>query len=181
MKEQIERECKIPCFYPANGECLKIDTKSFVSVGVSQEALKRKIELSEFNVPFNGILFEQPTNQLGLFSPDEINPTKHGKFLIKTECSIESGQWDILLLSDESLGNAQFTPSTVSNFIYQKFKRLFPKVNFGYSLDNSITIHSIRIQFIQQEPFKIQAMLEWDYYDNDIADVLSRHLNILLD
>lgn len=127
LREQIERECKVPCYHPANGECLKIDTKLVVPIGISQAALKRKGELAAFNVPFNGVLLEH-RHQMSLFSPDELEPLegsarKHGKFLISTECTFESVQWDDLLLSDESLGGAQFTAPNVALFMHSKLKR----------------------------------------------------------
>ena len=108
-----------------NGERLQIETKPWTRIGISPEALERKRQLESFGVPFNGILLNEQ-DCLNMLAPDELGldpQQKCSKFIINTKLSLESSQWDSLILSTEMQVNTQFTIDNVSDYIYTKLVR----------------------------------------------------------
>src|SRR6266542_793395 len=51
LQEKIKRECRIPCFSPANGETIIIDTPLSIPVDVSVDLLKRHLAAQKLPLP----------------------------------------------------------------------------------------------------------------------------------
>ncbi|CAG8444649.1 4851_t:CDS:2 [Funneliformis mosseae] len=89
LQEKIKRECKIPCFSPANGETLIINTPLSIPVDVSVDLLKRhhaaqklpfptsdeKIDITRIKpvneIPIQGVLSMEPDRIPRLMDADE--------------------------------------------------------------------------------------------------------------
>lgn len=183
LKDQIQNQCKIPCFNPANGESLIIETNQSVPVGISREALKRKNDLEGFSVPFSGILINED-ERISLLSPGEhcnYSGRKNGKFLVSTSHFIDSSQWDSVALPLELHENHQFTVKAVCSFLYQKLLLQFPDVKFEFDSElNVISFYSIKIQFNFHNEKSVRVDTEWEYYVSSLRLALIFRTLILL-
>jgi integrator complex subunit 11 len=89
LQEKIKRECKIPCYSPANGETIIIDTPLSIPVDVSVDLLKRhfatqklpmslsdeRIDITKIKpvngIPIQGVLTMEPDQIPRLMDADE--------------------------------------------------------------------------------------------------------------
>ena len=171
LKDQIQTECKIPCYTPANGESLSIQSKEQVFIKISTDAIKRKQEVQEFGAPFSGVLLKDD-DDYSIVPPNDASLStsrKMGKFLFGTFLDVHLVDWDSIVLAHasiaESLDNSQFTIENVCNFMYQRLILQFPKASLTTnSKQGEIHFSSIKIKLILHSDVLIKADIEWEYF-----------------
>ena len=167
LKEYIKGTLGLPCFDPANGEILKIETKIYLPLSISEKALERKRDLAQLNIPFSGILVKGQGNSsaaskarsLSLLSPQELaieeagNERKIGRFCISSQIQLK-----------------EFHHLNLVEFVLERLCTVVPRESVRIDEARSrIKFHSVSFAF---DITKGIVDLEWDYFDGDVADVL---------
>jgi integrator complex subunit 11 len=194
LQEKIKRECRIPCYSPANGETTIIDTPLSIPVDVSVDLLKRhltaqklplptsddKIDITKIKpvngIPIQGVLTMEPDQIPKLM---DVNEAIRDTNLPLRELTFEFiKQFDPIKIDT----SAQFdTHSQALENVYETVRKaLKDKVNEVEITKNSsqIKIRSMLIRISDKNSNSLN--ISWNYRDENLANYVMTLIDKIL-